>query len=126
MKPNRFLSIPIFSVFLFLGFVYYVTVFVFIEDWVGLQTSPGFLNALILTVLAFLSIFSFFLCVSSDPGRVPPSYVPDVEEGNVADQGTNRNVSFLFVYLFLYLLILGFRFHFHAGKKWEKRRMWKF
>lgn len=57
----------------------------------GLQTSPGFLNALIFTFLAFLSLFSLFVCVSSDPGRVPPSYVPDDEESNVSDQETKRN-----------------------------------
>lgn len=121
MKANRFLSIPIFSVLLLLGFVYYFTVFIFIEDWVGLQTSQGFLNALIFTVLAFLSLFSFFVCVSSDPGRVPPSYVPDVEDDNSADQEAKRNVSFFF-FLIFFLLILGFWFCFYAGKMWGKRR----
>ncbi|XP_057471261.1 probable protein S-acyltransferase 15 isoform X1 [Actinidia eriantha] len=86
MKGRRFLSIPVFSVFLVLGFVYYVTVFIFLEDWLGLQTSAGSLNALIFTFLAFLSLFSFFACVLTDPGGVPSSYVPDVEDSGVTDQ----------------------------------------
>ncbi|GFS30073.1 hypothetical protein Acr_00g0010000 [Actinidia rufa] len=86
MKGRRFLSIPVFSVFLVLGFVYYVTVFIFLEDWLGLQTSAGSLNAMIFTFLAFLSLFSFFSCVLTDPGGVPSSYVPDVEDSGVADQ----------------------------------------
>ena len=93
MKGRRFLSIPVFSVFLVLGFVYYATVFIFLEDWLGLQTSAGSLNALIFTFLAFLSLFSFFACVLTDPGGVPSSYVPDVEDSGVADQELKKTVS---------------------------------
>ncbi|XP_050209548.2 probable protein S-acyltransferase 15 [Mercurialis annua] len=82
MNWQRFKSIPVFSVFLLMGFVYYATLFIFIEDWVGLQSSAGILNALIFTFMAFLCLFSLFVCVLPDPGHVPSSYVPDVEVNN--------------------------------------------
>lgn len=78
-----------------MGFVYYTTVFVFIDDWVGLQTSAGSLNALIFTFLVSLCLFSFFVCVLTDPGYVPASYIPDVEESGVADEERRKNVSFI-------------------------------
>ncbi|CAI9773006.1 unnamed protein product [Fraxinus pennsylvanica] len=59
MELNRFPSIFVLSAFLFLGFIYYVTVFIFIEDWLGLQSSAGTLNALVVTFLASLCAFSF-------------------------------------------------------------------
>lgn len=95
MKCERFLSISILAVFLLMGFVYYTTVFIFIENWVGLQSSAGSLNALIFTLLVSLCLFSFFVCVLTDPGRVPASYIPDVEESGVADEERRKNVSFI-------------------------------
>ncbi|KAK4754560.1 hypothetical protein SAY87_002664 [Trapa incisa] len=89
MKWERLLSVPIFSALLMMGFVYYVTVFFFIADWVGLQSSAGSLNAIIFTSLICYCLFSFFVCVLTDPGRVPSSYVPDVE---VSDQESRRPV----------------------------------
>lgn len=79
MEWKRFLSIPVCSVFLLMGFVYYITVFIFIEDWVGLQSSAGTLNAMIFTFMASLFLFSFLVCVLKEPGYVPSPYVPDVE-----------------------------------------------
>lgn len=79
MEWKRFLSIPVCSVFLLMGFVYYITVFIFIEDWVGLQSSAGTLNVMIFTLIASLCLFSFLVCVLKEPGYVPSPYVPDVE-----------------------------------------------
>lgn len=90
MKCARFVSIPVFSVFLVLGFVYYITIFVFLEDWLGLQSSAGSLNALIFTYLASFSLFSFLVCVLTDPGGVPSAYVPDVEDTELSDQDSKR------------------------------------
>ncbi|GMN21807.1 hypothetical protein TIFTF001_050162, partial [Ficus carica] len=90
-KWTRFLSVPILAVFLLVGFVYYVTVFVFIEDWVGIRSSSGSLNALVFTFLASLCVFSFFVCVLTDPGHVPASYLPDVEETGISDEETKKN-----------------------------------
>nr|GMD37057.1 probable protein S-acyltransferase 15 [Ipomoea batatas] len=90
MKLARFLSIPILSVLFLVGVLYYVTVFIFIDDWLSLQTSAGSLNALIFTFFASLCIFSYFVCVLKDPGTVPSSYVPDVEENQLSDQESGR------------------------------------
>ncbi|KAK4489655.1 hypothetical protein RD792_005467 [Penstemon davidsonii] len=91
MKLKRFLSFPILSLFLLLGFVYYVTVFIFIEDWLGLQSSAGSLNALILSLLVSLCVFTLMVCVLSDPGRVPSGYVPDVEDNQGPDQEIKKS-----------------------------------
>ncbi|XP_030549088.1 probable protein S-acyltransferase 15 isoform X2 [Rhodamnia argentea] len=93
MKWERLLSIPILAVFLLMGFVYYTTLFVSIEDWVGLQSSGGSFHALAFTFLASYSLFSFFVCVLTDPGHVPSSYVPDVEDRELSDQEFRRNVT---------------------------------
>ncbi|KAK4771835.1 hypothetical protein SAY86_013610 [Trapa natans] len=90
MKWERLLSVPIFSVLLMIGFMYYVTVFFFIADWVGLQSSAGSINVIAFTLLICYFLFSFFACVLTDPGHVPSSYVPDVEGGEVSDQESRR------------------------------------
>ncbi|CAF1791464.1 hypothetical protein Bca4012_047037 [Brassica carinata] len=91
MSCRRFFSIPVLSVILVMGLVYYVTLFVFIDDWVGLRSSAGKLNALIFTSLASLCIFSLSICVLLDPGRVPSSYAPDVE--NSSWSGSNNGTE---------------------------------
>ncbi|KAB1219045.1 putative protein S-acyltransferase 15 [Morella rubra] len=93
MKLQRFLSIPVSAVFLLMCFVYYTTVFVFIEDWVGLQRSAGSFNALIFTFLCSICLFSFFACVLIEPGHVPSSYVPDIEETTGSDKEHEKNVA---------------------------------
>ncbi|KAK6933992.1 Palmitoyltransferase, DHHC domain [Dillenia turbinata] len=93
MKFKKFLSIPIISVFSLMGFAYYITIFIFIQDWLGLESSSGFRNALIFSFFAFLSLFSFFVCVIRDPGHVPSSYVPDVEYSPSTDQDSTKSVS---------------------------------
>ncbi|XWS66183.1 hypothetical protein CRYUN_Cryun05aG0178100 [Craigia yunnanensis] len=92
MMYRKFFSIPIFAVFFLMGFVYYFTVFIFIEEWVGLQSSAGSLNAMIFTFLASLCLFSFFVGVLTDPGHIPSSYLPDVEDScSVSDQEPKKN-----------------------------------
>ncbi|XP_068315860.1 probable protein S-acyltransferase 15 isoform X2 [Pyrus communis] len=91
MKFERFLSIPILMVFLLIGVVCYITVFIFIDDWAGLKSSAGSLNALVFIFLASLCLFSFFCCVLTDPGHVPASYVPDVEDSSVSDQESKKS-----------------------------------
>lgn len=93
MECRRFLSIPVSAVLLLMGFVYFITVFVFIDDWFGLRSSAGSLNALIFSCLYFLCLLSFFSCVLMDPGHVPASYIPDVEENRRSDEGPDKNVS---------------------------------
>ncbi|XP_010935718.1 probable protein S-acyltransferase 15 isoform X1 [Elaeis guineensis] len=78
-RKGRFLSVPVLAVISLIGFVYYTTVFVFIEDWLGLSTSLGFLNYLIYSWVAFMSLLSFFVAVIKDPGGVPTSFAIDSE-----------------------------------------------
>lgn len=87
-----------------MGFVYYITLFVSIEDWVGLWSSDGSFHAVAFSFLAIYSLFSFFVCVLTDPGHVPPSYVPDVEDRELSDQEFRRNVSSIVFACVLYLV----------------------
>lgn len=104
MKWRRFVSVPIFSVFLLIVFVYYVTIFIFLDNWLGFQSSAGLLNVLIFSSLGSLSFFSFLVCVLTDPGGLPPAYVPDMEENDVSDQEPKKSVSFLLLVLFIVCL----------------------
>lgn len=90
MKLKRFLSIPIVLVFSLMSFVYYVTIFLLIDNWLGLQSSIGSLHALIFTFVASLCLFSFLVCILSDPGAIPSSYLPDVEENDSSDQEATK------------------------------------
>ncbi|XP_051116629.1 probable protein S-acyltransferase 15 [Andrographis paniculata] len=91
MMLRRFLAVHTLSALFLLGFVYYTTMFIFIEDWLGLQSSAGLLNSIIFTFFTSLLVFSFFVCILTDPGGVPSGYVPDVEETNGADQEMRRS-----------------------------------
>ncbi|WCJ19267.1 DHHC-type zinc finger family protein [Euphorbia peplus] len=93
MKLQRFVSIPVFSVLIVMILIYYSTIFIIIENWIGLQSSAGCLNALIFTLMASLCLFSFCSCVVTDPGHVPSSYLPDVELNNQSDQHSQSNDS---------------------------------
>lgn len=61
-------------------YIYLSTVFVFIDQWVGLGSSPGMMNATAFTFLAVMCIYSYRLAIFTDPGRVPSSFVPDIED----------------------------------------------
>ncbi|KAG6437160.1 hypothetical protein SASPL_102071 [Salvia splendens] len=61
-------------------YIYLSTVFVFIDRWFGLGSSPGMLNAAVFTFIALVSISSYRRAIYTDPGRVPSSFVPDVED----------------------------------------------
>ncbi|XP_028783009.1 probable protein S-acyltransferase 15 isoform X2 [Neltuma alba] len=91
MPVKRFLSLPVMAVISLMAFVYYITVFVLIEDWVGLQSSPGILNASFFTILAAFCLFSFLVCVLADPGHVPSSYLPDVEGREITDHANGKD-----------------------------------
>lgn len=88
---RRLLSIPILSVFVLAGFIYYITIFIFLEDWLGLHSSSGSLNTLIFSVLSCFTLFSFLVCATTDPGRVPSEYVPDIEHSDASDQESKKN-----------------------------------
>ncbi|XP_071711252.1 probable protein S-acyltransferase 15 [Rutidosis leptorrhynchoides] len=90
MKCQRFVSLPILAVFVLMEMVYYGTVFIFLDDWIGLQSSIGWTNAVIFTLFASFTLFSFLVCVLTDPGGVPSGYFPDIETNDGSDQESRK------------------------------------
>ncbi|XP_077226126.1 DHHC-type zinc finger family protein [Tasmannia lanceolata] len=88
---SRFLSLPVWAVFLLMGFVYYTTVFIFIEDWLGLKSSAGILNALFFSLFAFLCLISFFASILIEPGHVPSSFIPEIEDPQISYPEPKKN-----------------------------------
>ncbi|KAG2627051.1 hypothetical protein PVAP13_3KG486749 [Panicum virgatum] len=75
-----YLTLPIFSVLAAIGYVYYTAVFLAVPRWLGLSTAAGVANAAAFTALAATCLATYAVAVRRDPGRVPPGYVPDVED----------------------------------------------
>jgi len=70
-----------------MGFVYYSTVFVFLDHWVGLATPAGAAHVAAVS-LAVAACFLAFVCAAgADPGAVPPAFAPDAEaaQGQVGE-----------------------------------------
>ncbi|KAK1297893.1 putative S-acyltransferase [Acorus calamus] len=82
MKRRNVVSLPIALVLSVIGFIYYATVFVVIDGWMGLRTSDGLMNAAAFTALAVMSVLTYAMAIVKDPGHVPSSFVPDVEDPN--------------------------------------------
>lgn len=80
LKQGKVFSIPVIAVVLMIGFVYFATVFVFLDQWLGLDSSLGTRNAYSYSYYAFMSYVSFFVAALTDPGVVPPSFAPDSED----------------------------------------------
>ncbi|XP_010262553.1 PREDICTED: probable protein S-acyltransferase 16 isoform X3 [Nelumbo nucifera] len=80
MRRSCSISLPILVVLSAIAYIYYTTVFIFIEGWFGLRTSPGLMNAVILTVTAFMCIFNYVIAIVRDPGLVPATFMPDIED----------------------------------------------
>ncbi|KAD4586190.1 hypothetical protein E3N88_23791 [Mikania micrantha] len=91
MKWRRFVSLPILAVLILMDIVFYGTVFIFLDDWVGLHSSIGLTNVVIFTMLTFFTLFSFFACVFTDPGDVPYGYFPDIEHSDGSDQESRES-----------------------------------
>ncbi|KAE8704525.1 putative protein S-acyltransferase 16 [Hibiscus syriacus] len=64
-------------------FIYYCTVFIFIDRWLGLMTSPGIMNAVSFTCVAVMCVLNYAFAIFADPGRVPSSFMPDIEDPGV-------------------------------------------
>uniref|UniRef100_A0A3Q7IMB6 Membrane protein insertion efficiency factor n=1 Tax=Solanum lycopersicum TaxID=4081 RepID=A0A3Q7IMB6_SOLLC len=80
MKRGSGFSFHVTVVIAAIAFIYFSTVFVFIDQWFGLWSSPGMLNAVFFTVVAVMCISNYALAIYTDPGQVPSSFVPDVED----------------------------------------------
>lgn len=71
--------------------LYYGTVFIFLDDWIGLTNSTtGYTNVVIFTLLASFTLYSFLVCVLTDPGSVPSGYFPDIENHDGSDQESRQ------------------------------------
>ncbi|KAK8621138.1 hypothetical protein V6N13_067579 [Hibiscus sabdariffa] len=84
MKPGFSFSLPVTVVVSAIAFVYFCTVFVFIHRWFGLMTSPGLINALDYTGIAIMCVFNYAVAILADPGRVPSTYMPDIEYSKIS------------------------------------------
>ncbi|XP_072997151.1 probable protein S-acyltransferase 16 [Typha latifolia] len=80
MNRPGYVTLPILTVLFAIGYVYYTTVFVVIESWFGLSTAAGLANAVAFTVVAVVCVVTYGMAVLKDPGRVPVSFAPDVED----------------------------------------------
>ncbi|KAF7845471.1 putative protein S-acyltransferase 16 [Senna tora] len=80
MKRRCRFSFPVSVVVFSIAYIYLSTVFVFIDRWFGLTSSPGIMNAVVFTALAIMSVFNYANAILTDPGRVPSTYIPDVED----------------------------------------------
>nr|DAD28238.1 TPA_asm: hypothetical protein HUJ06_029706 [Nelumbo nucifera] len=93
MRRSCSISLPILVVLSAIAYIYYTTVFIFIEGWFGLRTSPGLMNAVILTVTAFMCIFNYVIAIVRDPGLVPATFMPDIEDAETPVHEIKRKVS---------------------------------
>lgn len=87
-----YLTLPIFSVVAAIGYVYYTTLFVAVPRWLGLSTAAGVANAAAFTALAAACLATYAVAVCRDPGRVPPGFVPDVEDAESTVHEIKRKV----------------------------------
>ncbi|OMO66335.1 Zinc finger, DHHC-type, palmitoyltransferase [Corchorus capsularis] len=76
-------SLPVTAVLLAIAFIYFSTVFIFIDRWFGLMTSPGIMNAVVFTGVAVTCVLNYAFAILTDPGRVPSNFMPDVEDAEV-------------------------------------------
>lgn len=92
MGRPGYLTLPIFSVLAAIGYVYYTTVFVAVAGWLGLATAAGVANAAAFTALAAACLATYAVAVCRDPGRVPPAFLPDVEDAETPVHEVKRKV----------------------------------
>ncbi|CAL4967675.1 unnamed protein product [Urochloa decumbens] len=62
-----------------MALVYYSTLFVFLDHWLGLGTSAGAAHAAAVSLAVAACFFSFVCAAAADPGSVPASFAPDAE-----------------------------------------------
>ncbi|RVW87377.1 putative protein S-acyltransferase 16 [Vitis vinifera] len=95
MSPNCKFSLPVFVVASAITYIYFSTVFIFIDMWFGLTTSPGILNAIAFTAVAFMCVLNYVVAILTDPGRVPATFMPDIEDSQSPIHEIKRKVLFL-------------------------------
>lgn len=79
-KKSCRIALPVLVVVAAICYIYFTSVFVFIDRWFGLWSSPGLMNAVVFTAIAAMCILNYVVAIFTDPGRVPASFVPDIED----------------------------------------------
>jgi palmitoyltransferase len=51
------------------------------------------MNAVVFTALALMSVFNYAIAILTDPGRVAPSFMPDVEDSDNPVHEIKRKVE---------------------------------
>nr|CAB3478821.1 unnamed protein product [Digitaria exilis] len=92
MGRPGYVTVPILSVLAAIGYVYYTTVFLAIPAWLGLTTAAGVANAAAFTALAAACVATYAVAVLREPGSVPASFVPDVEDAGSPIHEIKRKV----------------------------------
>ncbi|KAM0932751.1 putative protein S-acyltransferase [Dioscorea sansibarensis] len=82
-EPKR-VMLPDVIVFLVIVYLYYATVFVVIDNWLGLSCVVGFLNAVLFSGLTAMTVLTCIMAISSNLGTVPPFYRPDLENPDIS------------------------------------------
>jgi len=62
-----------------MALVYYSTLFVFLDHWLGLGTPAGAAHAAAVSLAVVACFFAFACAAAADPGSVPASFAPDAE-----------------------------------------------
>ncbi|KAJ9180698.1 hypothetical protein P3X46_008911 [Hevea brasiliensis] len=82
MKQASGFSVPVAIVVLAIIYIYFSTLFVFIDGWFGLMSSPGIMNALVFTAVALMCVLNYAFAILTDPGSVPSTYMPNIEDAD--------------------------------------------
>lgn len=76
------------------------------------------MNASFFTILALMSVVTYAIAIVRDPGHVPSSYVPDVEDSDSPIHEIKRKVKFFIESCCLFLLfdvfVIGFWLYLHV------------
>ncbi|RWW46249.1 hypothetical protein BHE74_00047831, partial [Ensete ventricosum] len=91
-RMRGYVTFPIIIVLTAIGYLYYTTLFVLIDGWLGLSTAAGFANAAVFTALAVVVVVTYGIAVFKDPGRVPYSFSPDIEHSESPIHEIKRKV----------------------------------
>lgn len=91
-KKKCKVTLPVAMVVSAICYIYYATIFVFIDRWFGLFSSPGLMNAAVFTAIATICTFTYAIAIVRDPGRVPSSFTPDIEDSHNSIQEVKRKV----------------------------------
>lgn len=89
------MSLPVIAVVSAIAYVYWTTLFVFIDGWFGLMSSPGLINAVVFTAVALMCVFNYTVAILRDPGRVPLNFLPDIEDAENPIHEIKRKDFFL-------------------------------